>query len=159
MVHGGVKVNRMTRYRRQYEHSTRQDLLDRITELETLLGAKIEQPPQLGMTIIEWRALGCLLVHRGVSSREHIFAVVWGADSDIEIKSVDVYLVKIRAKLRPFGITIESVRRGGWYLTPEMKNRIHALTLPQVAAWPSTNGQRPTETTRKELSEFAPDAE
>ncbi|MEO0870964.1 MAG: helix-turn-helix domain-containing protein [Pseudomonadota bacterium] len=52
-------------------------------------------------------------------------------DDDVEIKIVDVFICKLRKKLKPFGIEIKTDWGRGYYLTAEMKTRVSDFTKPQ----------------------------
>lgn len=54
-----------------------------------------------------------VLFRRKMISKEAWFAAVWGGDSDVEIKSVDVYLVRIRRFLREIGADFEIMTNWG----------------------------------------------
>lgn len=99
----------------------------RIGELEDLLGFEVSSPPEWSLTGAERRVFGVLYA-RPMATKDAIMAALYrdrGRD-EAEIKIVDVFVCKIRAKLAPFGIKIETRWGQGYYLTPEMKRAARA---------------------------------
>jgi DNA-binding response OmpR family regulator len=101
-------------------------LRDRIEELERLLGMRPVLPRIWGLTAREADVLGILL-RRQVMSQTQLFEAIWGGDSDRETKNVEVAICKLRAKLRPHGITIRTEHGVGYYLPPDSKAAARAL--------------------------------
>lgn len=65
------------------------------------------QPVRL--TRREFQLLRCLVLNRNrVLSRERLLERVWGYDQEIETRSVDVHIGRLRAKLGPAGRQIET---------------------------------------------------
>lgn len=78
-----------------------------------------EAPVQLGPT--EYRLLRYFLERPGrVLSRMQLLDGVWGRDSDIEIRTVDVHIRRLRAAINGDGKTdvIRTVRAAGYSLNP-----------------------------------------
>jgi DNA-binding response OmpR family regulator len=62
------------------------------------------------LTRREFQLLRCLVLNRNrVLSRERLLERVWGYDQEIETRSVDVHIGRLRAKLGPAGRQIETV--------------------------------------------------
>jgi two-component system, cell cycle response regulator CtrA len=101
-------------------------LLDRVEELERLIGMRPVLPRLLGLTPREADVFGILL-KRQVMSAEQLFEAIWGGDSDCHSRIVEVVVCKLRAKLRPHGITIRNEYGAGYYMTPQSKAAAHAL--------------------------------
>lgn len=114
--------------------SREQQLEDRIAELEHELGAR----PAFSMR----RLLGCtgwpkvcdvllgLLLARDLVTREGAYTVMYGARAESEqpnIKILDVMVVRIRQRLRPHNISIETEWGVGYYITPDNKAKLRAL--------------------------------
>jgi hypothetical protein len=102
---------------------------DRCEELDRLLGLDEEFPPSLGFTTTEQRILG-MLSRRAICRAEAIFMAVWGgrpAADMPEQKIVDVFVCKIRKKLKPHGICVFTKYSEGYYLSQDGKKSLHAL--------------------------------
>lgn len=101
----------------------------RVAVLEEALGIGLPAPPQLKM----WRRcqdlLG-LLLKRQFGPREALYAAIWNARPECEqpeLKMVDIYIHRLRKQLRPHGITIETNKCFGYFMTGENKARTRAL--------------------------------
>jgi len=101
-------------------------LRDRVEELEGLLGMRIACPRPWRLTGREAQVFGLLLRH-GVCPRERIFAAIWGYDSEVDGKIVDVTVCHLRRKLRHLGIAIRTEYGVGYFLEPDARRRARAL--------------------------------
>jgi two-component system phosphate regulon response regulator PhoB len=73
------------------------------------------RPVHLGPT--EYRLLHHFLRHPGrVFSRERLLDRVWGEDSDIEMRTVDVHIRRLREKVPVLGDSIETIKQFGYRL-------------------------------------------
>ncbi len=69
------------------------------------------------VTAIEYRLLCAFLERPGiVHSREQLMSKVWPAESEIEIRTIDTHLRRLREKLGPVGDQIETIRGFGYRL-------------------------------------------
>lgn len=69
------------------------------------------------LTAIEFRLLATLMERRGrVQSRDSLLSAVWGVDRDIESRTVDTHLRRLREKLGSAGDQIRTVRGFGYRL-------------------------------------------
>lgn len=108
-------------------------LRERVAELEELLGmgeVSNWQIAALGFTRIEAAVLGTILNRKGVARKSFIYAAVYGSTLECdqpEEKIVDVWISKIRAKLRRLGIEIMTVRSHGWVMPDEHKVKLRDL--------------------------------
>lgn len=106
-------------------------LEDHIAVLEAAMGLLVLPPMEWGLTPAEGRVFGVLL-ERELMTRDAAMAALYrdrGADEP-EPKIVDVFVCKMRKKLKPFGIEV-GLRWGvGYFLTPEAK----AVARAQIAA-------------------------
>jgi len=67
------------------------------------------------LTPIEFKLLSVLLARRGrVQSRERLLADVWDYESNIETRTVDTHIRRLRVKLGNYGDLIETVRGVGY---------------------------------------------
>ncbi|TPM41566.1 winged helix-turn-helix domain-containing protein [Mesorhizobium sp. B2-3-4] len=102
--------------RQQQEIET---LRERVRQLEDAL-----VPPDVSVPL-EWLLTGrearvfAFLTTRDVASKSAIMQAIYtaGVDDEPEIKIVDVFVCKIRKKLKPFGVTIATVWGQGYSLT------------------------------------------
>lgn len=110
-------------------------LRDNIEVLEDALGigTKVVErfPLEWGLTGKEARVFGVLL-KRDMASKLAILAACYTViDKEPEIKIIDVFVCKIRAKLRPFGISIATQWGQGYFLTSEMKALARSMMTPE----------------------------
>lgn len=70
---------------------------------------------QVDLTATEFRLLRLLISRRGrVQSRENLLVNVWNYESDIETRTVDTHIRRLREKLGKHGDIIETVRGVGY---------------------------------------------
>lgn len=86
--------------------------LDRERHEVTIRGRVVD------LTAIEFKMLAALLERRDrVLSRDTLLESVWGADHDIEIRTIDTHMRRLREKLGRAGDRICTVRGFGYRLT------------------------------------------
>lgn len=67
------------------------------------------------LTATEFRLLQLLMERKGrVQSREHLLVAVWNYDTNIETRTVDTHVRRVREKLGPYAHLIETVRGVGY---------------------------------------------
>ncbi|MEK7668719.1 MAG: response regulator [Gemmatimonadota bacterium] len=93
--------------------------VDRAALTVTVGGAPVELTP------IEYRLLLTLIERQGrVQSRPHLLETVWQAQPDLQTRTVDMHVNRLRAKLGAAGAFIETVRGFGYRLRePEARER------------------------------------
>ena len=70
---------------------------------------------ELSLTATEYRLLVTLLERRGrAQSRPHLLETVWDAQPDIQTRTVDMHVQRLRSKLGAAGDLIETVRGMGY---------------------------------------------
>jgi two-component system, OmpR family, phosphate regulon response regulator PhoB len=70
---------------------------------------------ELSLTATEFKLLVTLLERRGrVQSRPHLLETVWEAQPDIQTRTVDMHVQRLRSKLGDHGRMIETVRGLGY---------------------------------------------
>ncbi len=70
---------------------------------------------ELNLTATEYKLLVTLVERRGrVQSRPHLLELVWDAQPDIQTRTVDMHVQRLRSKLGPTGDMIETVRGFGY---------------------------------------------
>ncbi len=72
------------------------------------------------LTPKEYALLVCLLKRRGrTQSRRGLLETVWDTTAEIETRTVDMHIGRLRSKLGPAGESIETVRGFGYRFRPE----------------------------------------
>jgi two-component system phosphate regulon response regulator PhoB len=85
--------------------------IDRAAHRVTVEGAEVELTPT------EYKLLLTLAERRGrVQARAHLLQTVWDAAPDIQTRTVDMHVQRLRAKLGEVGDLIETVRGFGYRL-------------------------------------------
>ena len=103
-------------------------LRERIRQLEHEMGHDPAFPSVLGLSPGETKILGMLMSSPGVCSKERLFTVIYGAQDDApSIKIIDVYICKIREKLRELAVEIITTWGQGFHLTQVSKEAINAI--------------------------------
>jgi two-component system phosphate regulon response regulator PhoB len=70
---------------------------------------------EVALTATEFRLLQLLMERKGrVQSREHLLVNVWNYDTDIETRTVDTHVRRVREKLGPYAHLIETIRGVGY---------------------------------------------
>lgn len=110
----------VTRLRRQND-----ELRERVRNLEARLEPRITIKAPTHLTSKERQLLEVLMQasSKAVVTKEQIYSALYylGGD-DVSMKIVDIWVCKVRAKLRPFGVTIETAwGRGFWGLSDESR--------------------------------------
>lgn len=111
-------------------------LRDRISELEAMLGMSFDSPAFLALTGKEAVVFGVLMKRNSVSKRMLMDALYGGRpDGDAaEEKIVDVFVCKLRAKLKPYGVDIETNWGQGYFMTAPMKSKANEIMRERAAA-------------------------
>jgi two-component system phosphate regulon response regulator PhoB len=72
---------------------------------------------EVTLTALEFRLLACLLERVGrVQSRDVLLSDVWGLNSEVETRTVDAHVKRLRRKLGGAGDAVETVRGVGYRL-------------------------------------------
>lgn len=88
--------------------------LDRERHRVTVAGQSVD------LTVTEFKLLSVLLEARGrVQTRDMLLSQIWGLESDIEGRTVDTHLRRLRDKLGPAAEQIQTVRGFGYRLDGE----------------------------------------
>jgi two-component system phosphate regulon response regulator PhoB len=78
----------------------------------------------IGLTPTEYRLLLLMVDSRGLAQRrEHLLQAVWGAEPDMQTRTVDVHIQRLRTKLGPAGDMIETVRGYGYRIAGDSVDR------------------------------------
>lgn len=105
----------------------------RVRMLEELSGAGFESPPEFALTRNESIIFGMLLKNQLVRRIAVMDALYMHKQDEAEIKIVDVWVCKIRKKMKPYGITI-TVQWGQGYFMPAESKAIAQAMLDQARA-------------------------
>lgn len=105
-----------------------EELRERIRMLEAMMGFTFDAPLQFGMTAKESKIFGVLL-KRDLATKQHIMDVLYSTmpDKEPDMKIVDVFVCKMRAKIKPFGVEVSTSWGRGWYMTAENKAKARLL--------------------------------
>lgn len=73
------------------------------------------------LTATEFRLLKLLMARKGrVQTREHLLVSVWRYDAEIETRTVDTHIRRVREKLGPYADLIETIRGVGYrFIDPD----------------------------------------
>lgn len=111
-------------------------LLEEIVRLQEAFGITDELAPiALRLTGKECALLG-ILMKRDTCTKQQIMSGLYaiGPDEEPEVKIVDVFVCKMRKKLKPFGIEVDTVWGQGYRLTPAAKAIVSNLYAQERAA-------------------------
>lgn len=110
-------------------------LRERVAALGQLLHGGFVPPLEWDLTVAEAGIIGVLMT-RAIASKEAIMVLLYGDRANsADTKICDIFVCKIRRKLAPYGITIETAWGRGWWLAPETKARIRTwIASREVAA-------------------------
>jgi len=96
-------------------------LRSRIRELEAQLNKVDVVPMSFGLTAHEAKVF-ITLFNSGICSKEFLLNSVYeGAYDQPQLKIIDVFICKMRKKMKAFGVEIQTVWGRGYRMTPEMK--------------------------------------
>jgi len=87
-----------------------------------------------------------MLMARSILTKDAFLTVREAEGHDAEVKILDVFICKIRKKLEPFGIVIETVWGKGYTLNGAMKERVRELAsrpAPAPETMPGVGRYRP----------------
>ncbi len=75
---------------------------------------------EVALTALEFKLIHHLLLNRGrVQSREVLLREVWGVSSQLETRTVDTHMMRLREKLGAARDQVETVRGVGYRLSPD----------------------------------------
>ena len=109
-------------------------LREKLAWFEEIFRSTIWVPPAFGLTSAEAKIFALLLKRDQVSREAAMVALYEDGGPDIEINIINVRVCTMRAKLKPFGIGIETVWGVGYRMSPEAKARAkaHLEQAPRV---------------------------
>ena len=90
-------------------------LLDEEDHSISVSGKKID------FTLTEFKLLHYFLKRRGrVQTRDNLLLGVWKFDSDVETRTVDVHIRRVRQKIQNSGVEIETIRGVGYRMIEQL---------------------------------------
>ena len=119
---------------------TTQALLDRIEELEALLGVDEDFTTRLSLQFKLSRSCSTILGHvykRNMVTRDSIYTVLYGCRADDQMPSVrviDQFVWRIRRKMKPVGVEINQLWGSGYVMPLASKEKMYALIRRDVTA-------------------------
>jgi DNA-binding response OmpR family regulator len=103
-----------------------EELLERVAYLEGMLTPPPEpMPTKWGLTSAEAKIVARLM-NRDFSSREQLHLAM--SDREASSNTVEVIICRIRAKLKPYDIKIDTHRGVGYSIDRETRKRLHDET-------------------------------
>lgn len=92
-----------------------------------------EPPREFGLTRKEAGFLKAL-IGRERCTKEYLFSAIYSVMEDPpQMKIIDVFVCKLRAKLRPYGIRIGTIWGVGYELAPDMREALLSWGRPEEA--------------------------
>jgi hypothetical protein len=106
---------------------------ERIRQLEEQMGFHLQAPLVLGLTRTQAAIFGCLY-SRPFGARETILqAHEFATGNAAEPKTIDVHITKLRQKIAPHGIFLETIHGQGYRMPDESKMRVAEMFVAEVA--------------------------
>ncbi|WP_411037690.1 winged helix-turn-helix domain-containing protein [Shinella sp. BYT-45] len=105
-------------------------LRERIRQLEEALSPTFLPPVEFGLTASEAKVLSCL-ISRDVATKQQIMTTIYSdrVDDEPDPKIVDVFVCKLRKKLKPHGVIISTVWGQGYRLENRDQFRVDNVSL------------------------------
>ncbi len=106
---------------------------------------------EVRLSPLEYRLLEVLLVRRGDAlSRRDLLKYVWDTEAEIETRTVDMHVARLRSKLGTAAYMIETVRGMGYRFSADPDRRVVTPRFSARAARPaSTSPARARQDRRK----------
>jgi two-component system, cell cycle response regulator CtrA len=106
-------------------------LLNRIDELETELGMKVDVPPEFRIPRNMNALLGMLMKREIVTREGAVMAIYAGMpntwDKEPDPKIIDVFICKLRTRLKKYGIKVSCKWGLGYFMDGENKRKLREL--------------------------------
>ncbi|MGZ3442852.1 MAG: response regulator [Polyangia bacterium] len=110
-----LRVESVARRRKEPHEPSRQRLVAGEIALDLDAHLCFVEGGELPLTLQEFRLLAYLIQGRGrVRTRDELLADVWNASPELETRTVDTHVKRLRDKLGPAGDIIETVRGVGY---------------------------------------------
>ena len=116
-------------------------LTEEVQRLRSML-AKLSEtpdaPPRFRLTKHEAAIFSVLMAANGSKTQEQLLAGAYadsfGTDDEPEIKIIDVFVCKLRKKLKPHGVFIETLWGQGYVVPPESKAAVRRMHQEDLEA-------------------------
>lgn len=110
------------------------ELRERIRQIEEQLGMGFVAPMAFDFTRTEEAVFGALLA-RDIATKEMARLAMYAdahrsEDEETDIKIVDVYICKLRKKLKRWDIEIKTAWGRGYYIDADTKAKVRSLLKP-----------------------------
>ncbi len=100
-------------------------LEDEVMVLKDALGLTYKGNPDWALTDTQTQILG-VLSKTVLATNERIYTAVWGMKPERDAQNVKIQIFKLRNKLAPHGIIIETKHGIGYALSPESRAIVRA---------------------------------
>jgi two-component system cell cycle response regulator CtrA len=124
----GAKQHAIDRQRIEALEAENDELQERLRQLaDRFLNSGWKAPLDFGLTGREEALLAALVGREEGMTKEQLMHAMYGLLPDgqePEIKIIDVFICKMRKKLKPCALEIETVWGRGYRLTPESRSRL-----------------------------------
>ncbi len=107
-------------------------LREKLRLLEQSQGLTLETPLVFRLTGQEAR-LFAVLLRRDLVTKELAMMTLYPTNENVEDKIIDVFICKIRKKLKPFGIVVETVWGRGYRLPPQGRREAERIMKEEAA--------------------------
>lgn len=97
-------------------------LRERVEWLESnFLNKSLKVDPAWHLTPSEAKVLRIIAAGKDIVTRAHVMTALYDSDDEPYCKIIDIFLCRMRKKLRPFGIEIKTYWGMGWALEEEAR--------------------------------------
>lgn len=109
-----------------------EELREKVRQLEKLCGFTLDAPLEFGLTQKEGQ-LFSFLYRSNIVSKDAAMDVLYGdrPNDAPEMKIVDIFICKMRKKVEPFGIKIDTMWGRGYRMPPETKKLVKKYLEPE----------------------------
>jgi two-component system cell cycle response regulator CtrA len=106
----------------------RDELAEKVRQLEVKLRGAWEAPAEFSLSPAEEACLRALVNRQGTVTKAALHEATRDPfdpqTDEVLIKIVDVYICRLRQKLKPFGLSIQTSWGTGYRLTPDTRARL-----------------------------------
>lgn len=108
-----------------------EELREKVRQLEEIIGFHAQAPVVFGLNRREEMVLGILTKRDRVTKGQIMIALYSDQVGGPDIRIIDVYICRLRKKLKGFGIEINTIWGIGYSLTPASKAIIKKFLPPE----------------------------
>lgn len=110
------------------------ELREKVRQLEEIIGFHLRAPVAFGLNRHEEMVLGALTKRDRMTKEQIMMALYSDRIESPDIRIIDVYICRLRKKLKEFGIEITTIWGIGYALTPASKAIIKQFLEPEQVA-------------------------